>query len=239
MSIDYGLVRTTQMVYGSYCTISGCSKKRNNGHRYCSHHKYLLIFRGDANQQKISIKTQNFAKKAVTELIKDNQSNEAWHELMSVINERWVIASKFVQAELDKYFSGKPSDRHTRNGDFLLRDIFDVVGLEKTFVIYCSWQYLQEWNPNMFVTDAAFRHQLVRSLRNQAKSFHSQNINKRTGKPNSYSSPLYMREREVVWEILIQIFGTTGMQLYKQIERRANRLRENKERIYAAIKRIE
>ncbi len=239
MSISYGLVRTTQLVYGSYCTINGCSKKRNSGHRYCNQHKYRLTYRGDANQQRIPVTTQNCAKNAVKLLIKDNQNNVSWHELMSAINERWSMSVAYVQGELDKHLSGKPSDKYRRRGLILTRDIFTNLGLENTFIIYCSWQYLQEWNPNMFVTDDAFKHQLVRSMRNQAKSFHTQSINKKTGKPSSYSSPLYMREREVVWEILTGIFGTTGMQLYKQIEKRAEKLRANKERMYAAIKRIE
>jgi homoserine dehydrogenase len=48
-----------------------------------------------------------------------------------------------------------------------------------------------------------------------------------------------MKERETAWMILIGIFGTVGMQLHKQLERRAEKLRSNKDRISNAIKQIE
>ncbi len=235
----YGLVRSTQAAYGNCCSARGCSNKRKSGHRYCDQHKYKLLYRGDAEQQKISLKTVNFARKAVEMLISDNRNNPSWGELMDCIYRNWVSSERYVNAELNSHLGGKPSDRRVRRGLIICYDIFNNLGLEKTFITYCAWQYLHDWNPRLFVTDESFRFQLIKSLRNQAKSYHTQDLDKKTGAPRTYSSPLYMKERETAWMILIGIFGTVGMQLHKQLERRAEKLRSNKDRISNAIKQIE
>ncbi len=236
---NYGLVRNTQLAYGNYCTITSCNNKRKSGHRYCDQHKYRLLYRGDANQQKISLKTVNFARRTVELLISDNRKNPSWGELMDCIYRNWVTAETYVNAELNRYLGGAPSDRRVRRGLIICYDIFNNLGLEKAFITYCCWQYLQEWNPRLFASDEAFRFQMVKSLRNQAKSYHTQDIDKKTGIPRAYSSPLYMKERETVWGILSGIFGSVGMQLHKQLERRSEKLRSNKEGIRNAIKHIE
>jgi hypothetical protein len=130
-------------------------------------------------------------------------------------------------------------NRYRRNGLRICSAIFTGVGLEKAFITYCAWQYLQEFNPNQFATDTSFRHLLVKSLRNQAKDFTPSLVNKTTGKPLAYSSPLYMNERDCVWEVMSRIFGATGMKLYTQLERRAQRLIQNNLDINKAIKNIQ
>jgi len=236
---SYGLVRTTQIKYGNYCTLHGCNNARQSGHRYCPFHKYILLYRGDAEQPKISPRSTNFARKVVELLIKENQSNPAWGELLEVIKERWDIAQLHVNSELNSYSNGKAMNKRYRNGLNICYGIFNTLGLDKTFSIYCSWQWLQEDSPHLFVSDLAFRHQLVKSLRNQAHTFHSHDLNKTTGTPRVWSSPLYMAERNTVWEIMSQIFGATGLHLYKQLEKRAERLRKQKEKYYEATRRIE
>jgi hypothetical protein len=234
-----GIVRAAQLTYGRYCIINGCNQERKSGHRYCPFHKRRLIYRGDAEQSKIPLKDINFARKTVQLLMAENQSNPAWGELMEAIGERWDAARFHVNEELNKSSNGKPMNRTYRNGLRICYGIFNTIGLEKTFITYCAWQYLSEFNPNLFITELAYRHQVVKSLRNQAHTYRLNELDKTTGLPKVYSSPLYMHERDTVWEIMSQIFGATGLQLYKQLERRAERLRLNKEKIYAAIRRIE
>jgi len=234
-----GIVRNTQLVYGNYCTINGCNSTRKSGHRYCPFHKRILIYRGDAEQSRIQPRTITFALRSVQLLAIENRSNPAWGELMEAIGKNWDRASLHVNTELNKYSEGRAMSRPYINGLKICYDIFNNLGLEKAFLIYCAWQYLQEQNPHQFITDTAFRHQVVRSLRSKAKSFNANDIDKRTGKPKKYSSPLYMTERDTVWEIMSQVFGATGIRLYEQVEKRAERIRLNKEKIYAAIRRIE
>lgn len=239
MSVGYGLVRTTQIQYGNYCTLQHCNNKRQAGHRYCPFHKYILLYRGDAEQLRINLRDINFARKTVGLLVKENQANPAWTDLMDVIKERWDSAQLHVNGELQSYSNGKAMSKRYRNGLMICYGIFNTLGLEKAFITYCAWQYLQEFNPRLFASDIAFRHQLVKSLRNQAHTFHSHDINKTTGKPRVYSSPLYMAERNTVWEIMSQIFGATGLHLYKQLEKRAERLRKQKDKYYESIRGIE
>jgi hypothetical protein len=239
VSTGYGLVRTTQIKYGNHCTLNGCNNRRQSGHRYCPHHKYILLYRGDAEQSKINLKDINFCRKTVELLIAENQSNPSWADLMDVIKERWESARLHVNSELIRYSNGKPMQKRYRNGLMICHGIFNTLGLEKAFITWCAWQYLQEFNPRLFVSDLSFRHQVVKSLRNQAHTFHSHDIDKTTGKPRVYSSPLYMTERDAVWEIMGMIFGATGLHLYKQLDKRAERLRKQKEKLYESCRRIE
>ena len=234
-----GIVRNTQLVYGNYCTINGCNSARKSGHRYCNHHKKILMYRGDAEQSKIPQRNINFAIKSVQLLARENSPNPAWGELMEAVGRNWDIASHHVNTELNKYSQGRAMSRPYINGLRICYDIFNNLGLEQAFNIYCGWQYLQEFNPHQFISDTAFRHQLIRTLRNKAKSYRASDINKTTGKPNVYASPLYITERDAVWDIMSQIFGATGIHLYKQIEKRAEKIRLNKEKYYAALRRIE
>lgn len=240
MKHQIGRERATSIAYGNLCTLSYCEMKRKAGHRYCDHHKYILLYRGAPEQNLIPTKTQNFARKTVELLITENQGNPKWNDLMAAIEERWISGQAYVTSELSKYYKdGIAMSSTTRKGLIICNDIFTTLGLEKAFVIWCSWQYLQDWNPRLFATDESFKHQVIKNLRNRAKSYHTQDINKLTGKQHAYSSVLYMNEREVVWSVFIKIFGSVGMQLHKQLERRAEKLRSNTERIRNAIKHIE
>lgn len=236
---SYGLVRTTQLKYGNNCTLTWCNLPRKSGHRYCIFHKRKLLHRGDAEQQKINIRDINFARKTVQQLISDNQSNPAWTQLMEAIESNWKTASYQVNEELNRSNDGRAYSKHRRNGLQICYDIFNTLGLEKTFINYCAWFYLSESNPNLFISDIAFRHLLVKTLKNQAQHRSKVAINKLKGKSQIYSYPVYVYERDVVWEVMTGIFGTTGMQLYKQLERRAEGLRLNKEKINDALRRIE
>jgi len=233
-----GRVRKSQQYYGNVCTLNGCNLPRKSGHKLCLLHKGRAIYRGDAEQSLISKRDTNFARKTVRLLIADNQLNPAWHDLMTAVQSNWDISQKAVTIELMQSADGKAMNRYRRNGLRICSAIFTEVGLEESFINYCSWQYLLEFNPRLFATDISFRHLVVKSLRSQAKDFCSYQVNKITGKPTTYSSPLYMSERDFVWAIMHGIFGATGLKLYAQLERRAERLRQNKLDINKAIRNI-
>lgn len=234
-----GRVRKAQLTYGNVCTLNGCNQPRKSGHKWCALHKRRSIYRGSPEQSKINRRDINFARKTVLFLIQDNQTNPAWHDLMAAIQSNWDAGVKAVNQELLLSASGLAMNRLRRNGLRICSAIFTGVGLEKTFITYCAWQYLQEFNPNQFATDTSFRHLLVKSLRNQAKDYRASDVNKKTGKSTVYSSPLYMNERDCVWEVMSGIFGATGMKLYTQLEKRAERLRQNNLNINKAIKNIQ
>ena len=180
----------------------------------------------------------NFAKKSVQLLIIDNQSNPSWSDLMTAIQDNWLLAQHAVNKELQLSATGFAMNRYRRNGLKICHAIF-MLGLEKAFITYCAFQWLQEWNPQQFKTDDSFRHLLVRALRSQAKDYNPHQLNKTTGKPTVYSAPLYKNETECVWGIMSGIFGATGIKLYEQVSKRAERLRQNKNAINKAIKNIQ
>lgn len=158
---------------------------------------------------------------------------------MEAFHERWESSRRYVQGELDKYYKGgKAQVRGIRKGHEMCADIFQNLGFDQVLEIWAAFQYLQNDSPLMFITDESFRHQVIKYLRAQAKSFHSQAIDKRTGKPRSYSSPLYKVERDTCWDILLKTFGAIGSRLYQQLEKRAERLRANNENIDRAFKNI-
>lgn len=236
---SFGRVRKAQLTYGNVCTLNGCNQPRKSGHKWCALHKRRAIYRGSPEQSKINLRDINFARKTVLFLIEDNQTNPAWHDLMAAIQSNWDAGVRAVNQELLLSATGYAMNRLRRNGLRICSAIFTGVGLQKTFITYCAYQYLQEFNSNQFATDTSFRHLLVRALRNQAKDFNPNLINKTTGKPLAYSSPLYMNERDCVWEVMSGIFGATGMKLYTQLEKRAERLRQNNLNINKAIKNIQ
>ncbi|CAM3666249.1 hypothetical protein [Polynucleobacter antarcticus] len=232
-----GLVNTTQKYYGTTCVLYGCNRARRSGHRYCPIHKNRLLFRGHPEQELISKATSIFAINAVKLLAEENKSNPSWVELMSAIEERWNGAILRVNTELNRCNDGTARIRTYYRGLQICYDIFHNLGMEQAFNVYCSWQWLQESDPKLFVNEDAFKHQMIRSLRNKAKSFRGRHL-RSDGSSFAHLVPLYMAERAVVWEVITGIFGITGMLLHRQIDARAERLKTNKERIYAAIKHI-
>lgn len=233
-----GLVRKSQQYYGNVCTLNGCSLPRMQGNKLCSHHKKVNLFRGSPEQTMIRQKDLNFARRSVQLLIIDNQSNPSWGDLMTAIQDNWLLAQRAVNKELQQSASGTAMNKYHRNGLKICHAIF-TLGLEKAFITYCAFQWLQEWNPQQFKTDTSFRHLLVRALRNQARDFSCSLLNKVTGKSLTYSSPLYINERETVWTVISGVFGATGLKLYEQISKRAERLRQNNLNINKAIKNIQ
>ena len=238
-SPSIGLVRKSQQYYGNVCTLNGCSMPRMQDNKLCSHHKKVNLFRGSPEQQQIRLKDLNFAKKSVQLLIIDNQSNPSWGDLMTAIQDNWLLAQRAVHKELQLSATGYAMNRYRRNGLKICHAIFTGVGLEQTFITYCAFQWLAEFNPQQFKTDDSFRHLLVRALRSQAKDYNPHQLNKTTGKPTVYSAPLYKNEKECVWEVMSGIFGATGMKLYEQVSKRAERLRQNNLNINKAIKNIQ
>jgi len=237
-SPSIGLVRKSQQYYGNVCTLNGCNLPRMQGNKLCSHHKKVNLFRGSPEQTMIRQRDLNFAKKSVQLLIIDNQSNPSWGDLMTAIQDNWLLAQHAVNKELQLSATGFAMNRYRRNGLKICHAIF-MLGLEKAFITYCAFQWLQEWNPQQFKTDDSFRHLLVRALRNQARDFSPSMLNKVTGRPLTYSSPLYMNERETVWTVISGVFGATGIKLYEQVSKRAERLRNNNLNINKAIKNIQ
>lgn len=240
MRTPVGIIRQTQITYGSTCTHPYCNKPRKPAHKLCSFHNYRLIYRGDPEQNLISPKTINFARKTVRLLaIENSKSNPAWHDLMEALQVRWKAAELYINTELTNFNEGRTvAIRTVRKGQIICADIINNLGFDQTFEIFCAWQYLLEFNPHQFATDISFRHQTIKYLRKQAKSYHSHDLNPRTGKPRAYSPVLYQTERNVVWELMLQIFAATGIKLYQQLEKRAERLRQNKEKIDLAIRNI-
>jgi len=238
-SQSIGLVRKSQQYYGNVCTLNGCNLPRMQGNKLCNHHKKVNLFRGAPDQHQIPRRDMNFAKKSVQLLIIDNQSNPSWCDLMTAIQDNWLLAQRAVNKELQLSATGYAMNKYRRNGLKICSAIFEGVGLEKAFITYCAFQWLQEWNSHQFKTDISFRHLLVRALRSQAKDFNPSDLNKTTGKPVVYSAPLYMNERDCVWEVMSSIFGYTGIKLYEQVSKRAERLRKNKNAINLAIKNIQ
>ena len=234
-----GITRNHQVTYGNQCHLNYCTNRRLVNHRYCQLHKYRLLYRGDANQILLRPRAINFSRKTVKLLVIENQSNPAWNELIEALHDRWEASRRYVQSELDKYYKGGQAQvRGTRKGHEMCADIFQNLGFDQVLEIWAAFQYLQNSSPLMFASDEAFRHQVIKYLRAQAKSYHSQTIDKRTGKPRSYSSVLYMTERETCWDILLKTFGAIGLRLDQQLQKRAERLRANKEKIDRAIRNI-
>jgi hypothetical protein len=236
-SPSLGRVRKTTLYYGSVCTLSSCNQPRVSGNKLCNHHRKLSHFRGDPEQPLLSKKALNFSKKAVKLLILDNERNDSWLALMQAIGDNWVLAQGIVNRELARSATGVAMNRYRRNGLKICHAIFSL-GLEQAFTTYVAFQFLEQYDPKQFKTEISFRHLLVRHLRNQAKDYRSSDISKTTGKPTTYSSLLYVRERDTCWETLSGIFGITGMLLFKQVSGRAERLNRNKNNIYRAIKDI-
>lgn len=227
-----------QKNHGLNCTLQGCNHVRDMGHLYCPLHRTRVLFRGDVHQTLISQKEKNFAYKTVQFLIKDNENNPAYINLLAAIGDNWLVAHRTVDRELQLSADGTPMNRLRRKGLHICKAIFTKVSLVDAFTIYCGMQFLWAYNPNMFVSDIAFRHILVRTLRSKAKDFASFKLNKLTGEPTSRSSPLFEKERDIVWEIFSGVFGTTGMRLHEQLTKRAERLQRNKMSITKALKDI-
>lgn len=223
--------------YGLMCTIKHCGYKRYENHRYCARHMNKIRVHGDAYQEPISIRDVNFIRRSVALLIAENAENPKWHEMMEVYRLRWQAGIVHIQSEFAKYHRGVPMIKPYVNGLVICNDIFNRISMEDCFKHYCAWQYLQEWNPRLFVSDNSFRHNLVKDLRAKARSMPASYINA-DGTFKHYSAPLFVQERTVVWDLFSSIFGIAGMQLYKQIERRTELARKYKRIITDAVKHI-
>lgn len=233
-----GRVRNAQLSYGNVCTISGCNSPRRSGNRWCSVHKNRSAYRGDPTQGLVPLKDRNFARRTVTFLIKDNETNPAFGDLMTAIGDNWEIALRKVNQELLLSATGFAMNKRRRSGLRIAHAILTRLTLIEVFKNYCGFQFLHEYSPRMFVSDIALRHTMIRSLRSQAGDHASEKIDKLTGKSSSYTSPLYVTERDTAWEILSSIFGATGLKLFQQLNRRAERLIQNGMNINKAIKNI-
>lgn len=236
---DQGRTSKLQRTYGHECRAAYCTSRRLPNHKFCQVHKYRLLFRG--NEQQVIIRPQaiTFSLKAVKLLVIDNRGSTAWIDLTEALQQRWESSRRYVQAELDQYYKqGMAKSKLVRKGHQMCADIFQNVGFDQTLEIWAAFQYLKEDSPNLFIDETSYRHQVIKYLRARAKSLHSSAIDPRTGKPRYYSSVLYMTEKDTAYEILLEIFGAVGLRLHQQLQKRADRLRANKEQIDRALRDI-
>ena len=125
-----GRVRKAQLTYGNVCTLSGCNQPRKSGHKWCALHKRRSIYRGSPQQSKINIRDINFSRKTVLFLIKDNQNNPAWHDLMTAIQSNWDAGVRAVNQELLLSANGLAMNRYRRNGLRICSAIFGATGMK-------------------------------------------------------------------------------------------------------------
>ena len=236
---DIGRTRALSLKYGNDCRAQYCDLKRLPNHKFCQDHKYKLVFRGHEEQSIIPSRTISFCRKAVHVLAIENRDKDAWVSLMEAYQDRWDGVLKHVQRQLDLYYiGGNAQVRGTRKGHEITMAIMRDVGFDQTLEIWAAFQYLQADSPNTFRDDTSFRHQAIKYLRARAHHHASSTIDRRTGKCKSYSSPLYMVERDTTYSLILDIFGAIGLRLHQQIESRAERLRANKNQIDRALRQI-
>lgn len=235
---DIGRARRTDIVYGLICTAPHCQRKRTVGNRYCSHHRNVAKYRGHPLQEKIPIRSINFAKKAVATLAYEMRDRPEWKSMMEVFQSRFNAARSEVEANLKQIFNGRAVNKGVRNAYVMLYDIFTRCTVEEALIIYAGFQYLERLQPRLFNSDVSLRHAIVKSIRAKAKSLHGYDFDKRTGKQTRYSSDLFNVQRETAFELLNRIYGAVGYRLYNQVEARAEKLRSQKEKLDDAIKQI-
>lgn len=227
-----------QRKWGSECTVSGCINNRSSGHMLCSRHKARLLYRGDVDQQLISVKQRNFGRKTVTLLFAENANNQSFKDLMAAVTDLWEIAQRNVAKELLLSDEGKPMIKLRRKALNICRAIFQDVKVMDALTVYCGFQFLQSYNPRLFVSDRAFEQTVSRALRNMANDFGATAGKTKSGHSQKFSMPLYETEGRVIWETFSGIFGTIGTRLHAQLTARAERLVKNKMSITKALKNI-
>lgn len=234
-----GRTRSLTLKYGKDCRAQHCDLNRLPNHKFCQKHKFQLLYRGHEEQQIIPSRIINFCLKAVRVLAIENKAMEAWVSLMEAYKDRWNGMLRHVQRQLDVYYvGGTASVRGVRKGHEMTMAIMREVGFDQTLEIWAAFQYLQADSPITFKDDTAFRHQVIKYLRAQAKHIATADIDHRTGKSKSYSSPLYMVERDTTYSLILEIFGAIGLRLHQQIQSRAARLQANRNQIDRALRHI-
>ena len=235
---DIGRARRADIVYGLICTVPHCQRKRTVGNRFCTHHRNVAKSRGSPTQEKIPIRSLNFARKAVATLVEEMRDQPAWISMMEVFQSRFNGARLEVEANLKQIYNGRAVNKGVRNAYIMLYEIFTKCTCEEALIIYAGYQYLERLQPRLFNSDISLRHAIVKSIRAKAKNINAHDMHKVTGKSTRYSPALFNVQRDTAFELLNRIYGAVGYRLFNQVEARAEKIRQQKDKLDDALKQI-
>jgi hypothetical protein len=192
------------------CRVSGCASVRAGYSPFCAKHRSRKRRHGHEEQRTISKSDLKFfIDKVQARIAKQPEAN-----LWSICDQRWDVWTSTWRSQ-------PPSTihRHVRAAAKELIQLADSLSGREVAITTIAMYLLQEYDPQLFKSEAAFRAQLARRVRSLSPSSYSEWGGASDGRKRRAMKVLDPRATEHLGGILVELFGQAGVRV-AQLERK-------------------
>ncbi|RYC33624.1 hypothetical protein D3273_03955 [Lichenibacterium minor] len=212
-----------------HCRSPGCTAEATQYGAYCTSHKSTLRRHGDADQRGITKADLKAPLRAIRGRIERNSGNPVWGQSEG----RWREVVGHARAVLARQGAGSAYARQAASETVKLAEAVEAREIMATaFAVYL----MADQQPRRFLSDTAFRVQLVRRLRGLTEANAGTWFDHKTGRTKRVYRELPPQAAGVMGEWIAKAFGAVGLFLARmdREQREAAALKADADRVKMA-----
>lgn len=195
-----------------HCRMPYCNRPTSRWGTYCNTHKSRNRRHGHPSQRGVSKAELAHYVKIVRQRKKRNPGNPFW----SAVRARWAGLVEYARGEVRTFYSGKPMVGWEVKACDAIIKIADNVEPDEVVETALAMYVMLETDPRRFVSDQAFRFQLVRRIRGLTDVNVGVWWDHKDGRNKRAYRDLSPRTAEIMADFLVRVFGAAGVMLAKK-----------------------
>jgi len=195
------------------CRVPGCPAKAARYGGHCNAHKSHARRHGEATQDGLTVADLKLWRTEAAAVMAQNAGSEAW----PLLDERWLATIDECRAFIAATEAGKTFNSQQLKARWEVVRLAGEVTGRTVFETVMALYLIQEQNPRRFVSDRAFRFQLVRRCRGLTTVNAGEYYDHETRKVKRVYREMPPRATEVFAGIIVGTFGGAALALARRV----------------------